>query len=149
MSDLNKVMLIGHLGKDPESRALNSGGIAVNMSLATTEKWKDKNTGDAREQTEWHRITVFGSLAKVCMDWLKKGSHIYIEGQIRTRKWKDKEGQDRYTTEINAHNMSMLGGTKTRDEQRAGGSSKPSGPTPGPETGTAGGKDGFEEDIPF
>jgi single-strand DNA-binding protein len=147
MADLNKVMLIGRLGADPEGRSMQNGEQVASFSMATSEKWKDKKTGEQRERTEWHRIVCFGSLAKVCIDWLKKGSQIYVEGQSRTRKWKDKEGNDRWTTEINIHDMKMISGTKERGEQgQAKAASQPAGLAPGPETA---GKGDFEEDIPF
>jgi single-strand DNA-binding protein len=110
MASLNKAILIGHLGKDPESRFMSDGSPVCNFSLATSESWKDKATGEKKEATEWHRISVFGKLAEICGEYLKKGALVYIEGKITTRKWKDKEGVDRYTTEIRADKMTMLGG---------------------------------------
>ena len=101
MSSLNKVCLIGYLGQDPEERKLNNGDPVVNMSLATTDKWKDRSSGEARERTEWHRIVVFGeALCKVASSYLKKGSRVYLEGQLQTRKWTDQAGNDRYSTEV-------------------------------------------------
>lgn len=109
-NDLNKVMLIGRLGRDPESRAMPSGETVCNFSIATGQSWKDKETQEKVERTEWHRISTFGGLAKICAQYLKKGSQVFIEGELRTRKWQDKSGADRYSTEIIASQMQMLGG---------------------------------------
>ena len=106
---VNKVILVGNLGGDPETRFMSNGDAVTNFSLATTDRWKDKNTGENKEATEWHRIVIYGKLAEIAGQYLKKGSQIYIEGKLRTRKWQDKTGQDRYTTEINADQMQMLG----------------------------------------
>ena len=113
MASVNKWIGIGNLGKDPETRYLPDGGAVANISIACTESWKDKNTGEKKEQTEWVRIVFFGRLAEVAGEYLKKGAQVYIEGKLTTRKWQDKEGQDRYTTEIRADVMKMLG--KPRD----------------------------------
>ena len=110
MASVNKAILVGALGKDPETRFMPDGKAVANFSIATSESWKDKNSGEKKEVTEWHRISVFGGLAEICGQYLKKGSSVYIEGKIQTRKWKDKEGNDRYTTEIVADKMQMLGG---------------------------------------
>lgn len=110
MSSLNKAIIIGYLGKDPEIRYTASGDAVCNLTVATSESWKDKNSGEKKEQTEWHRISMFGKLAEIAGQYLKKGSLVYIEGKIKTRKWTDKDGQDRYTTEIHASEMKMLGG---------------------------------------
>lgn len=110
MASLNKATLIGNLGKDPETRFLPNGDAVANITIATTETWKDKATGEKKEATEWHRVSFFGKLAEIAGQYLKKGSQVYIEGRIKTRKWQDKDGQDRYTTEINADHMLMLGG---------------------------------------
>lgn len=118
MSGVNRVILIGRLGKDVESNALPSGGQVVNLSLATSEKWKDKQTGEQVEKTEWHKVVVFNRLAEICAQYLHKGSMIYIEGQLRTRKWQDNNGQDRYSTEIVAKEMQMLD-TKQQQAQPA------------------------------
>lgn len=111
---VNKVILVGALGKDPEVRYLPNGGAVANMTLATSDSWRDKQTGEQKEQTEWHRVVVFGKLAEVAGEYLRKGSQVYIEGQLRTRKWTDQSGQERYTTEINVPQiggvMQMLGG---------------------------------------
>ena len=106
---INKVILVGNLGKDPEVRYSPSGQAVANATLATSESWKDKNTGEKQERTEWHRIVFFGRLAEIAGEYLKKGAQIYVEGRLQTRKWQDKEGQDRYTTEIVANEMQMLG----------------------------------------
>ncbi|MBM4208655.1 MAG: single-stranded DNA-binding protein [Gammaproteobacteria bacterium] len=106
---LNKVTLIGNLGADPEIRFMPSGGSVANISLATTRRWKDKQTGERREATEWHRVVFFNRLAEIAGEYLKKGSQIYVEGRLQTRKWQGQDGQDRYTTEILAEEMHMLG----------------------------------------
>ena len=108
MSSVNKVILIGNLGKDPEMRYLPSGEAIANFSVATSESWTDKTSGDKKEQTEWHRVVFFGRTAEVVGQYVKKGSKIYVEGRLQTRKWQDKEGQDRYTTEIRGDVMRML-----------------------------------------
>lgn len=108
MASVNKVILIGNLGADPEVRVTSSGDAICNLRLATSESWKDKATGERREATEWHRVVLYRRLAEIARDYLKKGSKIYIEGSIRTRKWQDREGQDRYTTEIEAEELTML-----------------------------------------
>ena len=106
---INKVILVGNLGKDPETRYMPSGSAVTNLTLATSESWKDKQTGDQQERTEWHKVAMFGRLAEIAAEYLRKGSQVYIEGKLRTRKWQDKEGKDRYTTEIVADEMQMLG----------------------------------------
>ena len=110
MRGINKVILIGNCGADPEPRATAAGGQVTNVRLATSESWKDKNTGQMQERTEWHRVVFFGRLAEIAAEYLRKGSKVYVEGSIRTRKWQDKEGRDQYTTEIVANEMQMLGG---------------------------------------
>ena len=112
---VNKVILIGNLGKDPESRAMPNGKAVTNFSVATSESWRDKQTGEMKEQTEWHNVVMFDRLAEIAKDYLRKGSKVYIEGRLRTRKWQDKAGQDRYTTEITANEMQLL------DSKGAGG----------------------------
>ena len=109
MASVNKVILVGNLGRDPETRFNAEGGSITNVSIATAESWRDKETGDQQERTEWHRVVFFGRLAEVAGEYLKKGSQVYIEGSLRTRKWTDKEGQEKYTTEIVADKMQMLG----------------------------------------
>jgi single-strand DNA-binding protein len=106
---INKVILVGNLGKDPETRYMPSGSAVTNLTLATSESWKDKQTGDQQERTEWHKVAMFGRLAEIAAEYLRKGSQVYIEGKLRTRKWQDKEGKDRWTTEIVADEMQMLG----------------------------------------
>ena len=110
MASVNKVILVGNLGADPETRYLPNGDAVANVRLATTESWKDKASGEKREITEWHRVVFYRKLAEIVTQYLKKGSAVYVEGRIRTRKWQDKEGQERYTTEIEANEMQMLGG---------------------------------------
>lgn len=107
---INKVILVGNLGADPETRYMPSGGAVTNIRVATTEAWKDKQTGDQQERTEWHNVAMFNRLAEIAAEYLRKGSQVYIEGKLRTRKWQDKQGNDRYTTEVVANEMQMLGG---------------------------------------
>lgn len=109
MPSVNKAIIVGHLGQDPETRYSSDGKAITNISVATTDKWKDKQSGEMREATEWHRIAFFDRLAEVAGEYLKKGSQVYVEGKLRTRKWQDKDGIDRYTTEILADSMQMLG----------------------------------------
>ncbi len=113
MASINKVILIGHMGADPEQRAFPNGDAVCNLRLATSEKWKDKATGDTKEETEWHRVVLYRRLAEIAGQYLRKGSQVYIEGRIRTRKWQDRDGQDRYTSEIEASEMKMLGSAAT------------------------------------
>lgn len=110
MASVNKVILVGHLGRDPETRYLPSGDAVCNIAVATTESWKDKTTGEKKEQTEWHRVSAFGKLAEIMGQYLKKGSQVYIEGKLQTRKYTDKDGVEKYATEIKADTMKMLGG---------------------------------------
>lgn len=119
MASVNKVILVGTLGKDPETRFMPDGGAVANMSLATNSKWKDKNTGEQREEVEWHRIVIYGRLAEVAGEYCKKGGSVYIEGRLKTRKWQDQSGVDKYTTEIIADQMQLLGGK--RDQQGGSG----------------------------
>ncbi len=109
MASVNKVILIGNLGRDPETRYTADGAAVTNITIATSDKWKDKATGEMKEATEWHKVAFFGRLAEVAGEYLKKGRPVYVEGKLRTRKWQDKEGLDRYTTEIIADNMQLLG----------------------------------------
>jgi single-strand DNA-binding protein len=142
---VNKVILVGNLGKDPEVRYMPSGSAAANVTLATSESWKDKQTGEQKERTEWHNIVFFGRLAEIAGEYLKKGSQIYVEGSLRTRKWQDKSGNDRYTTEIVANEMQMLG-------SRGGGGGGSSSFNQEPDTSSASsssGPDVFDDDIPF
>ena len=110
MAAVNKVILVGNLGADPENRHMTNGDAVCNIRLATTESWKDKNSGEKREMTEWHRVVFYRKLAEIAAQYLKKGAQVYLEGRIRTRKWHDKDGKDQYTTEIEATEMQMLGG---------------------------------------
>jgi len=109
MASVNKVIIVGNLGRDPETRYMPNGEAVTNIAVATTESWKDKNTGEKKELTEWHRITFYRRLAEIAGQYLKKGSQVYVEGRLQTRKWQDKDGNDRYTTEIIADTMQMLG----------------------------------------
>ena len=118
MASVNKVILIGNLGRDPEVRYMPSGDAVANITIATTETWKDKG-GEKQEQTEWHRVAMFGKTAEIAGEYLKKGSQVYIEGKLQTRKWTDKEGQERYTTEIRADRMQMLGSRSGGSERMA------------------------------
>src|SRR5690554_4547776 len=121
MSDLNRVMLIGRLGADPEQRHMPNGKAVVNIRVATSETWKDRNSGERQERTEWHSIVAFDKLAEIIAEYLRKGSQVFIEGKLQTRKWQDKEGKDRYTTEIVAQNMQMLGGKPQGERSPTGG----------------------------
>jgi single-strand DNA-binding protein len=141
---VNKVILVGNLGKDPEIRYMPNGNAVANLTLATSESWKDKQTGDAQEKTEWHRIVMFRRLAEIAGEYLKKGSQIYIEGKLQTRKWQDNSGNDRYTTEIVANEMQMLGGRGT------GGSAGFSDSAPQERSSVAETAPAdFDDDIPF
>ena len=157
MASVNKVIIVGNLGRDPETRYLPSGEAVTNISVATTETWKDKASGEKKEATEWHRISFFGKLAEIAGEYLKKGSQVYVEGQLRTRKYQDKEtGKDRYSTEIRADRMQMLGsragaGVPSDDSggesaPRGGGASKPAAAAA---KKPAGKFDDMEDDIPF
>ena len=141
---INKVILVGNLGADPETRYMPSGGAVTNIRIATSESWKDKNTGEAQERTEWHSIAFFGRLAEIAGEYLRKGSQVYVEGRLRTRKWQDRDGNDRYTTEVIANEMQMLGsrpgsGAPARSES---GAPPPGAMPPPPDSG-------FDDDIPF
>jgi single-strand DNA-binding protein len=109
-SGINKVILVGNLGQDPETRNMPSGGAVTNISVAATEQWKDKQTGDQKERTEWHKVAFFGRLAEIAAEYLRKGSQVYVEGKLRTRKWQDRDGNNRWTTEVIADELQMLGG---------------------------------------
>ncbi|MBX3661699.1 MAG: single-stranded DNA-binding protein [Burkholderiales bacterium] len=153
MASVNKVILIGNLGKDPETRYLPSGDAVTNITVATTESWKDKKSGDKQEHTEWHRVSFFGRQAEVAGEYLKKGSPVYIEGRIRTRKWQDKEGQDRYSTEIVADRMQLLGSRGGGGSGGDGGGMREapssSGGSKAPAKKSAGSFDDMDDDIPF
>ncbi|MFK7888389.1 MAG: single-stranded DNA-binding protein [Gammaproteobacteria bacterium] len=118
---INKVILVGNLGSDPETRHMPSGGSVTNISVATSESWKDKGTGERKERTEWHRVAFFNRLAEIAGEYLRKGSQVYIEGKIRTRKWQDQQGNDRYATEGGGGEMQMLGGRAGMGGQSGGG----------------------------
>ena len=158
MASVNKVILIGNLGADPETRYLPSGDAVTNIRLATTDTWKDKS-GEKQEHTEWHRVAFFGKLAEIAGEYLKKGSPCYIEGRIRTRKWQDKEGQDRYSTEIVADRMQLLGGRggggggesmpREPRESRGGGEGGGGKPAAAPKKGGGASFDDMDDDIPF
>ncbi|HTW74655.1 MAG TPA: single-stranded DNA-binding protein [Steroidobacteraceae bacterium] len=160
---VNKVILIGHLGADPETRAMPSGMTVANLRLATTENWKDKQTGEQQERTEWHNVALFGRLGEIAAEYLRKGSQVYIEGRLRTRKWQDKEGRDRYTTEIIGSEMQMLGGrgggaaAASAAAGAAGGFAEPAprgadaegGSGAGGARGSGSSGENFDDDIPF
>ena len=148
---INKVIVVGNLGGDPETRYMPSGSAVTNLTVATNESWKDKQTGEQKERTEWHRVAMFNRLAEIAAEYLRKGSQVYIEGKLRTRKWQDKDGNDRYTTEIIADEMQMLGGRGGGGDfgggggggGQGGGRSASSAPQQRP------GPDDFDDDIPF
>ncbi len=154
---INKVILIGNLGQDPETRAMPSGKAVANVRVATSESWRDKTTGEQKEQTEWHTVVFFDRLAEIAAEYLRKGSQVYIEGRLRTRKWQDKSGNDRYTTEIVANEMQMLGGRP--GGASGGGERAPRAAASGreefaeaPAAAAAGGgrgDDSLDDDIPF
>lgn len=140
---INKVILVGHLGADPESRTMPSGSAVTNIRVATSESWKDKNTGDQQERTEWHNVAFFGRLAEVAGEYLRKGSQVYVEGKLRTRKWQDRDGNDRWTTEVIANEMQMLGGRPGSGapvQTQAQSAAVADAPPPSAE---------FDDDIPF
>lgn len=142
MRGVNKVIIVGNLGKDPEVRYLPSGGAVANVTIATSEAWRDKNTGQQQEQTEWHRVVFYGKLAEIVGEYLKKGSKVYVEGSLHTRKWQDKQtGQDRYSTEIKANTMQMLDGRGGQSQGEA-----PSFAAPANAPAVA---NDFDDDIPF
>ena len=157
---VNKAILVGNLGADPETRYTANGGAVTNINIATNESWTDRQTNERRERTEWHRVVMFGRLAEISEQYLRKGSQVYIEGRIQTRKWQGQDGQDRYTTEIVANEMQMLGGRGGAGGDGDDWNRPPSGPPPqgggggrAPARGTvppAGGNDpDIDDDIPF
>ena len=167
---VNKVIIVGNCGQDPETRFMPSGGAVTNLSIATSESWKDKNTGDQQERTEWHRVTFYNRLAEIAGEYVKKGSKLYVEGSLRTRKWQAQDGQDRYTTEIIASEMQMLdtrgGGQGGYDAQQQGGGYQNSASQQNSSASQQGnqksvqqqsspqqqapqGMDSFDDDIPF
>ena len=148
MASVNKVILVGNLGRDPEMRTFPSGDQVANVTLATTDKWRDKQSGEPREHTEWHRLVFNGRLAEIAGQYLRKGSQIYVEGSIRTRKWQDQSGQDRYATEVRVDQMQMLGGRQDADS----GERQPSRAAPARQrSAPPAGGGGFEDmdEIPF
>lgn len=154
MASVNKVIVVGNLGADPETRYLPSGEAVTNIRVATTDRWKDKASGEMKEATEWHRIAFFGRLAEIAGEYLKKGSQVYVEGSLRTRKWQDKDGNDRYSTEIRGDVMQMLGSRAGSGEPRAssGASEAPESRTEAPARPAkkpAGKFDDMADDIPF
>ena len=165
MASVNKVILIGNLGRDPEVRYMPSGGAVANVTLATNEVWKDKQTGESQERTEWHNVAFFGRLAEIAGEYLRKGRQVYVEGRLQTRKWQDKNGQDRYTTEIIASEMKMLGsregsgGSAAFESREARPPQRPVEPASGPgpaapapasaPTPAPGVDNEFDDDIPF
>ena len=154
MASVNKVIIVGNLGADPETRYMPSGEAVTNIRVATTERWKDKQSGEMKEATEWHRISFFGRLAEVAGEYLKKGAQVYVEGSLRTRKWQDKEGQDRYSTEIRADVMKMLGRREGGGDPRSqpdpdSKATEARAPAPGAAKKPAGKFDDLEDDIPF
>jgi single-strand DNA-binding protein len=151
---VNKVILIGNLGSDPDVRYTASGAAVANISLATAESWRDKESGEQQERTEWHRVVFFGRLAEIVAEYLKKGSQIYVEGRLQTRKWQDKEGKDRYSTEIVASEMQMLGSRSGGGNQSSMDQTPPHGddtaPAGRPQKAAAKAReDDFDDDIPF
>ena len=139
---INEVILIGNLGRDPEVRYAANGSAVANVTMATSESWKDKNTGEKQERTEWHRVVFFGRLAEIASEYLKKGSQIFVEGRLQTRKWQDKDGNDRWSTEVIANEMQMLGG---RPGSGAPAQSSAAAAPAGPPSGSG----EFDDDIPF
>jgi single-strand DNA-binding protein len=152
---VNKVILVGNLGGDPETRSMPSGMTVTNIRIATSESWKDKASGAQQERTEWHSVALFGRLGEIAAEYLRKGSQVFIEGKLRTRKWQDKQGNDRFSTEIIADNMQMLGGraggpgAMAGGAERAGGSGAPPREDYDQSPAPAGGKEDFDDDIPF
>jgi single-strand DNA-binding protein len=145
---INKVILVGNLGNDPEHRVLPSGGGVTNISLATSESWKDKTSGEQKERTEWHRVVFFNRLSEIAAEYLRKGSKVYVEGTLRTRKWQDQSGQDRYTTEIVGAEMQMLD-SRGATQDGGGDQSAPAASSPAPAAANPEPIDFPEDDIPF
>jgi len=139
---INKVIIVGNLGADPETRYMPSGSAVTNLSVATSETWKDKQSGEQKERTEWHKVAMFNRLAEIAAEYLRKGSQVYIEGKLRTRKWQDRDGNDRWTTEIVADEMQMLGGRGGGSAPMSSGQDHSSSPPQPP-------ADDFDDDIPF
>ena len=139
---VNKVILVGNLGADPETRAMPSGSTVANLRIATSESWRDKTSGEQQERTEWHRVALFGRLAEIASEYLRKGSQVYIEGSLRTRKWQDKQGNERFSTEIVGNELQMLGGRGGGAGGAGGGGGGGSGPSQGGGGGSGGGGSG-------
>lgn len=146
---VNKVILIGNLGRDPEVRYSPNGQAIANVNMATSESWKDKNTGEKQERTEWHRVVFFGRLAEIAGEYLKKGMQVYVGGRLQTRKWQDKDGNDRYTTEIVASDMQMLGSRSGAGVPDEGVEGEPAPAAERSNARAAGTADDFDDDIPF
>ena len=148
---VNKVILVGNCGKDPETKYMPSGGAVTNISIATSESWKDKQSGETKERTEWHNIVFFNRLAEIVGEYVRKGSQIYVEGALRTRKWQDKSGQDRYTTEVVASEMQMLGSRQGGGDSYAPAQSSNQSNQQSQQQQPAAAvvEDGFDDDIPF
>jgi single-strand DNA-binding protein len=146
---INKVILIGHLGADPETKSMPSGTAVANLRIATTEAYKDKQSNEWQERTEWHRVALFDRLAEVAGEYLRKGSHVYIEGRLRTRKWQDKQGNDRYSTEVIASDMQMLGGRGGGGGAGASAESRPAAKPAAAEPASTAEREDFDDDIPF
>ena len=144
---INKVILVGNLGADPDTRYMPSGGAVTNLSVATSEQWKDKQSGEQKERTEWHKVAMFGRLAEISAEYLRKGSQVYIEGKLRTRKWQDRDGNDRWTTEVIADEMQMLGGRGGGGAPSRGSDESYSQSQPAPRAAEP--ADEFDDDIPF
>jgi single-strand DNA-binding protein len=141
---INKVIIVGNLGNDPDTRYMPSGSAVTNLSVATNESWKDKQTGEQKDRTEWHKVAMFGRLAEIAAEYLRKGSQVYIEGKLRTRKWQDQNGNDRWTTEVVADEMQMLGGRTGSSAPAMDDSMQPAAPPPSKD-----GSEDFDDDIPF
>lgn len=161
MASVNKVTLIGNLGKDPEVRYVPNGNAVCNVTIATTRKWKNKDSGERQEETEWHRVVFYDRLAEIAGEYLKKGRSVYVEGRLKTRKWTDKDGVEKYTTEIIAEQMQLLGGREDGEQQRqapqraagnsyaAAKSGRTSAPAQAPAPASSGGFEDMDNDIPF
>ncbi len=145
MASVNKVIIVGNLGRDPEMRTFPSGDRVANVTIATTDKWKDKQSGEMREAVEWHRVTFNGRLAEIAGEYLRKGSQVYVEGSLRTRKWTDKDGQEKYSTEVRADSLQMLGGRPDGSERRE----RPTQAAKPAQTATASGFDDMSDDAPW
>lgn len=149
MASVNKVILVGHLGADPDMRYMPNGDAVATLRLATTDQWKDKTTGEKKEATEWHRVVLWRRLGEIAGQYLKKGAQVYIEGSLKTRKWQDKEGADRYTTEIVADEMKMLGSRPAGGDSTQTPRPAPAAAQGAPASNAGGGFQDFEDDIPF